>query len=190
MSRIARLVFLASNNGSAMRAVARAIANNKLKARIELVISNKTHAPALTFARENNINAKHINDDKNLAEQIKAIKPDFIVLSGYLKKIPPSLLAADIAPVINIHPSLLPKFGGKGMFGINVHKAVLAAKEKYSGATIHYVNEHYDEGEIITQTRLAIKADDSPESLATRVMKAEEKLVLKGLEALIEKIAA
>ena len=173
-----------------MRAVARAIANNKLKARIELVISNKAHAPALTFARENNINAKHINDDKDLAEQIKVISPDFIVLSGYLKKIPPSLLAADIAPVINIHPSLLPKFGGKGMFGINVHKAVLAAKEKYSGATIHYVNEHYDEGEIITQTRLAIKADDSPESLATRVMKAEEKLVLKGLEALIEKIAA
>jgi phosphoribosylglycinamide formyltransferase-1 len=180
-----RLVALASNNGSAMRAVQKAIDAGELDAELVLVISNRASAPALTFAQENAIAAKAIKDEAALVKTLKAAKPDFIILSGYLRKIPSSLLKEKIAPIINIHPSLLPKYGGKGMFGIHVHKAVLAAKEKWTGATTHFVNENYDEGETIRQKRVKIQKEWSAETLAQHVMKAEETLMVETLQNLI-----
>lgn len=183
------LVFLASNNGSAMRAAQKAIMEGVLDAKISLVISNKPSARALEFAEQNNIMTRAITETEILLSAIRKAKPDYIVLSGYLKKIPAALLAENIAPIINIHPSLLPKFGGRGMFGLNVHKAVIAAGETETGASIHFVSENYDEGKIINQIKLPVLANDSPESLAKRVMAVEEKLMVETLKTICKKLA-
>lgn len=167
-----------------MRAVQAEIIKGKLNAKINLVISNKTTASALEFAKQNQIPTSTITETEILIATLKKAKPDYVVLSGYLKKISANLLAENIAPIINIHPSLLPKFGGKNMFGLNVHKAVLASGETETGASVHFVSRNYDEGKIINQIKLPVLASDSPESLAKRVMAAEEKLMVETLKNL------
>ncbi len=176
LMRPLRLVFLASRNGSAMRAVHHAISQKKLNAQIVLLASNNPEAQALQFAQEHNIPT-----GLPLIDELNAAQPDLIVLSGYLRKLPSDMLKALRAPVINTHPSLLPKFGGQGMFGLRVHRAVLDADEKISGATIHLVNEHYDQGKIIAQTRVKVLGDDTPETLAARIISAEAELMIQTL---------
>ena len=99
---------------------------------------------------------------------------DLIVLAGFLWKIPETLIKAFPKKIINIHPALLPKYGGKGFYGEHVHEAVVAAKEAYSGITIHYVNEVYDSGEIIFQTQVALDKDETPDSLAAKIHQLEQ----------------
>jgi phosphoribosylglycinamide formyltransferase-1 len=103
-----------------------------------------------------------------------------------MKKLGPKTLHHYRQKIINIHPSLLPKYGGKGMFGMNVHKAVLASDDKETGITVHYVNENYDSGPVISQTRVPIVIDDTPESLAARVLVEEHKLLISTLKQLTE----
>jgi phosphoribosylglycinamide formyltransferase-1 len=110
---------------------------------------------------------------------------DFIVLAGFLLQIPEILLRAYPHKIINIHPALLPKFGGKGMYGNKVHEAVVAANEKESGITVHYVNEHYDEGEIIFQTKCEILSKDFPEDVAKKVHALEYKYFPEIIEQVI-----
>lgn len=116
---------------------------------------------------------------------INQISPELIVLAGFLLKFPKNIIELYPNKIINIHPALLPKYGGKGMYGMNVHRAVLDNKEKETGITIHYVNENYDEGNIIFQKSVAITATDSPESVAQKIHELEQKYFPEVIEKLV-----
>ncbi|NEM96604.1 phosphoribosylglycinamide formyltransferase [Pontibacter burrus] len=137
------------------------------------------HVPALLFSRD-----EFYNSDKVL-EQVKSFNPDLIVLAGFLWLVPQNLLHAFPDKIINIHPALLPKYGGKGMHGINVHTAVLQAGEAQSGITIHRVNEEYDKGEFILQEFCPVHPEDTPEELAARVLQLEHKYLPEIVEKLL-----
>jgi phosphoribosylglycinamide formyltransferase 1 len=187
------LGFLASNNGSAMRAIVDAIERAELRARPALVVSNKQDAPALAFAREKAIAHACIptRDDPDLADRrlLKALTDagvDLVILSGYLRKLGPATLAAFEGRILNVHPALLPKFGGEGMYGRRVHEAVLANGETQSGATIHLVDGEYDHGRIIAQSRIAIAPGDSVQEIQANVMKAENVLFVATVRRIAE----
>lgn len=184
------LVVFASGNGSTLQAIIDNIENGNLDARINLVVSDNKDAFALERAKKSNISTYIINGhnkediDIELENILKDYNIDLIVLAGYLKMIGPRLI--NKYTIINTHPSLLPKFGGKGMFGMNVHRAVIEAKEKVSGPTVHFVNEKYDEGNIISQTKVEIVKDETPESLAKKIQDAEKVQLIKVLKKFIE----
>ncbi len=135
--------------------------------------------PTFLFSRE------QLNDPYALLAELKDKNPDLIVLAGFLWKIPPHIVEAFPNKIINIHPSLLPKFGGKGMFGRHVHKAVIDAKEVESGISIHYVNSEYDEGAIIFQAKTTVDFQETPESLAQKIHKLEHQYFSKQIEKLL-----
>ncbi len=178
------LVVFASGNGTTLQAVIDAIQEKNLEANIALVVSDNPKAFALERAKEAKIPTYVIKSkdaesrDNELYNVLSKIEIDLIVLAGYLKLIGHKLL--DNYTIINTHPSLLPKYGGKGMYGMNVHKAVIAAKEEYSGVTLHYVNSEYDKGSIIMQTVVKVLPTDTAEDLASRVQ-AAEKIQLIGV---------
>ena len=119
---------------------------------------------------------------------LKALKEhdiEYILLAGYLKMVPEKVVTAYTCKILNIHPALLPKFGGSGMYGINVHKAVLESGEKKSGATVHYVDPEYDKGPVLLQRNVPVEPGDTPESLAARVLKCEHRLYPDALEILL-----
>lgn len=153
------------------------------------LLSNKSDAYALTRATNHGIKTKVFDrptfrESNEIVDYLKDQKIDLIVLAGFLWLVPKNLVDAFPNKIINIHPALLPKFGGKGMHGMNVHTAVAEAKEKESGITIHYVNEKYDEGNIIFQAKCEIDGNDSPEQIAAKVLSLEHKhfpLVIEDL---------
>jgi phosphoribosylglycinamide formyltransferase 1 len=149
-------------------------------AKVSLVVCNKPGAGVLTIADNNKIPLLIIDKEKffhgnGYVDELKAAKIDFIVLAGFLWKIPPALIKAFQGKMINIHPALLPKYGGKGMYGRFVHEAVLANKERESGITIHYVDEIYDNGQIVLQATCLISENDTPETLARKVQVLEHR---------------
>jgi phosphoribosylglycinamide formyltransferase-1 len=159
--------------------------------RVRLLVSNKANAPVLQIAEKFQvpsivISRNDIYESDHLLRQLESAGIDFIVLAGFLWLIPPPLVKAFADRLINIHPALLPKYGGKGMYGMRVHEAVKAAGETQTGITIHYVNEQYDEGSIIFQKTCAVEPEDSPDDIAQKVHRLEhahypdviEKLVL------------
>ena len=172
------LVVFASGNGSTLQAIIDAINNNELSATINLVVSNNKDAFALERAKNNNIdtyiisNKEFQSQDEELYEVLSNYKIDLIVLAGYLKMIGPKLL--NKYTIINTHPSLLPKYGGKGMYGMKVHKAVVEAGEKISGVTLHYVNSEYDKGSIIAQTKVDVLPTDTAEDISAKVQAVEK----------------
>lgn len=172
------LVVFASGNGSTLQSIIDSITNNSLNAKINLVVSDNSNAYALKRAENSNIEtyiikSKKFNErDLELSNILSKYDIDLIVLAGYLKMIGPKLLKK--YKIINTHPSLLPKFGGKGMHGMNVHEAVIAANEKVSGATIHFVNQEYDKGTIISQIKVDVLPTDTPETLSQKVQAAEK----------------
>ncbi len=160
--------------------------------RISLIISNKADALVLERAERMKIpsvviTAAAFREGSHVLEVLKAYKIDFIVLAGFLLLLPPALIREYPGRIINIHPALLPGYGGKGMYGRHVHEAVLAAGDKESGISIHFVNESYDEGRLIFQARCPVYESDTPDTLAERVHRLEyahyprivEKLVMK-----------
>ena len=169
------LVVFASGNGSTLQSIIDAINKEELNASISLVVSNNPKAFALERAKEANIETYIINSkapdemDKELSSVLSKYNIDLIVLAGYLKMIGKRLLSK--YTIINTHPALLPKYGGKGMYGMNVHRAVIAAKEEYSGVTLHYVNSEYDRGPTIMQTKVKVMPNDTAEDLAYRGFK-------------------
>lgn len=185
------LVVFASGNGSTLQSIIDAINEKKLDAKINLVISNNKNAYALERASNANIptyiiSSKKFNDmDDELDQVLKDIDIDLIVLAGYLKMIGPKLL--EQYKIINTHPSLLPKFGGKGMHGMHVHQAVIDSKEKESGVTLHWVNSEYDKGDIIRQTKVEVLDTDNAETLSAKVQKAEKKQLIEVLQEFAEK---
>lgn len=147
---------------------------------VALIVSNKPDAGVLKIAATHRIPTLIIEKEKFFrgnayVDELKAAGIDFIVLAGFLWKIPDGLISAYPKKIINIHPALLPKYGGRGMYGHFVHDAVIAAGEKESGITIHYVDEHYDNGDIIFQAKCAVEESDTPETLAKKIQALEHR---------------
>lgn len=180
------LVILASGNGSTLQAIIDAILQKKLEARIHLVVSNNPEAYALTRAKNANIETYVLKTntfderDDELVNVLSNYNIDLIVLAGYLKMIGPKLL--DHYKIINTHPSLLPKYGGKGMYGMKVHQAVVDAKETISGVTLHWVNHQYDKGNIIAQTTVEVLPTDTAEDVSTKVQSVEKVQLVRELQ--------
>jgi phosphoribosylglycinamide formyltransferase-1 len=162
-------------------------------AKVALVLSNKRDSFVLERAAKHNIRSvffdrKEFYVSGKVLRYLLLYKIDFIVLAGFLWLVPPGILELYENRVINIHPALLPRYGGKGMFGDSVHKAVIGNHEKESGISIHYVNEAYDQGDIIFQARCKVEASDTPESLAKRIHSLEYQYYPKVIEDLVEKL--
>ena len=160
------------------------------KVEIAFILSNKEEAKVLQIAKNNNINAIYMNRDSFNNEQLLLAllnehQVSHIILAGFLLLIPSFLVMQFPHRIINIHPSLLPKFGGKGMYGMNVHKAVIEAKEEFSGITIHEVNQEYDKGKIIFQAQCPVEKEDTPESLASRIHTLEHKFFPSIIEEFV-----
>ncbi len=183
------LVVFASGNGSTLQAIIDSIQNKKLEAQIDLVVSDNPDAYALTRAKDNHIATYTIQSknftarDLELATILSNYSVDLIVLAGYLKMIGPKLL--ENYQLINTHPSLLPKFGGKGMHGMHVHEAVVEAKEKVTGATIHFVNDEYDKGNIISQIQVEVLPTDTAKTVSQKVQAAEKIQLIEVLNRFV-----
>ena len=183
------IAILASHNGSGFSALYKAKQKQILNINIPIVISNNTNAEALKKATEFGIenyiiNGKtYENPDQKIYELLKETNCEYIFLSGYMKKITP--LLTENFKIINAHPSLLPHYGGAGMYGRFVHEAVIANKESISGVTIHEVNENYDEGEIILQKSLEVLPTDTPETLESRIKELEKKAIIEAFAKLL-----
>lgn len=174
-------------------ALHRALAEKHIDAAFVLCLSNRSHCGAMEYARENDIPAVHLPENRYpdyasfVAAMLAILKEhgiEYIILAGYMRKVPDEVVAAYHERIVNIHPALLPKFGGEGMYGMHVHAAVLAAGETESGATVHMVDEEYDRGRILLQEKVPVIAGDTPETLAGRVLACEHLLYPRALEKL------
>ncbi len=180
-----RLGFLVSHGGSNLQAILDAIEAGQVPARPCVVICNNSDAAALTRAAAKGIPARHLSskthpDPAALDAAILAALQDnevaLVVLAGYMKKLGPGVLRAYRHRILNIHPALLPKYGGQGMYGMRVHHAVLAAGERESGATVHLVTDEYDEGPVLAQAQVPVLPGDTAEALQARVLEQEHRL--------------
>jgi len=185
-----------SGAGSNFRSILTAIQQGNIPgARISLVLSNNSGAGILGIARANALPAIHLSqkqfpDERSFADAVlstlRAHGVNFIALAGYMKQVPAAVVAAYRSRIINIHPALLPGFGGAGMYGIHVHEAVLASGATTSGATVHYVDEEYDHGPVVLQKVVPVLPGDSPDSLAARVLEAEHELYPAAIRRIAE----
>ena len=164
--------------------------NNKVE--IKLIVTDNLLCKALDIAGQNKIPFYCIDKKKsehgfdNLSELLKKEKVELIVLAGYLKLLPSSFVSNYSQRIINIHPGLLPAYGGKGMYGINVHNAVLVSGDKESGATVHFVDENYDTGNIISQKKVDISDCKTPEDIAARVLNIEHQLLPNVINDIVD----
>ena len=186
-----RIVIFASGNGTNTQNIIKYFQNSK-HAQVVCVLSNNKNAKVLDRSLELNIEALSFSKTEMLAPSgllslLKNRKPDLLVLAGFLLKFPEIIIDAYPNQVINIHPALLPKYGGKGMYGHHVHKAVVANKETHSGITIHYVNNQYDQGEVIFQKKTTIVPQDTPQDVAVKVQLLEHQWFPKVIEDILTK---
>lgn len=176
-------------SGTTLQSVIDAINDGYLNAKINLVVSNNLNAYAIKRAKNNNIDTYIINSktkeeiDKELMSILEKYDVSLIVLAGYLKMIGDNLIKN--YKIINTHPSLLPKFGGPGMYGMKVHTAVWEAKEDFTGPTIHFVNNEYDKGNIITQTKVEVKSTDTPFVISAKVQAIEKIQLVETLKRFV-----
>ncbi|HEY9189024.1 MAG TPA: phosphoribosylglycinamide formyltransferase [Ignavibacteria bacterium] len=179
-----------SGRGSNFKSVLDKIKEGYLESEIKVVISNNSNAGILEIARLNNIPSYHIsikqfNSENEFNQKILDVlekhSVDFILLAGYMKKIDSNIVNKYKNRILNIHPALIPSFCGQGMYGLNVHKAVLDYGCKITGVTVHLVNEEYDNGPIVLQKPVEVNDDDTPEELADRVLKEEHKLIIEAI---------
>jgi phosphoribosylglycinamide formyltransferase-1 len=173
-----------------MRAVVAAARGGELRVEPRLLISNRAEAPALAFAREAGLPWQHVSAlsegsaqaaDAVIAAALKGAGVELVVLSGYLRRLGPAVLEAFGGRILNIHPALLPRHGGEGMYGRRVHEAVLTAGDSETGATVHLVEGAYDTGPVLAQARIAVEPGDTPESLERRVAAIEAPLYIDTL---------
>ena len=176
---------LASHGGTNLQAIIDACADGSLHAQIRVVISNNSRSLALERARRANIPTAHLSSvthphpprlDKAIASALSAHGVQLVALAGYMKKLGPRTLRRYRNRVLNVHPALLPKFGGRGMYGERVHAAVIAAGERTSGVSVHLVDEEYDRGPVIAQSQVPVLPHDTPQTLAARVLEQEHRL--------------
>lgn len=194
-----KLGVLASGGGSNLQSIIDRSLDGSLNAEVVVVISNNSTAGALDRARRHGITSLHISAvteqtpdaaDKRITTEFESRHVDYVILAGYMKKVGPSLLARFKGRILNIHPALLPKFGGEGMYGMHVHEAVIAAKETESGPTVHIVDERYDHGPILAQIKVPVYPDDSPETVQKRVLAKEHELFPSVIQKLAEEADA
>ncbi len=192
-----RVVILISGRGSNMQALAECVQAEHLPVRICGVISNRPDAAGLAWAQAQGLPAYALSHhafptrdafDTALQAQLDALAPDYILLAGFMRVLGTSLVRHFEGQIINIHPSLLPKYGGKGMYGEHVHLAVLADKEQESGITIHFVNSKFDEGEIIHQSKFKIDKGDDLKMMKFKVQQLEHQHFPKVIEGLLKKM--
>lgn len=189
-----RVTVFASGAGSNFKTLHKAALGGEIPAVITALISDNDQAGALDYARAHDIPTHVLHPGQfeseaaytaSLAELLKSQQPELIVLAGYLKKIPGDIVRQYPRKIINIHPALLPKYGGKGCYGMHVHRAVLQHGERESGCTIHYVTEQYDEGPVIARRVVPVYAQDTPEDLAKRVQEQEHSLYPQVVKQLL-----
>ncbi len=186
-----RISVFASGRGSNLEAILKNIRNGTLTAKVVAVISNKSNAGVLETARRENIPTFHLSNvhfnsiqeycDK-LLQVLTGAKTELVVLAGYMKKMPPAVVRHYKNRMLNIHPALLPSFGGKGLYGHFVHEAVLEYGCKVTGVTVHLVDEEYDSGPPVMQKCVPVLDDDTPDSLAARVLVAEHEIFSKAIQ--------
>ncbi|MBF4694606.1 phosphoribosylglycinamide formyltransferase [Fusibacter ferrireducens] len=192
MSRL-KLAVLISGGGSNLQAIIDAIESHELDAEIKVVISNRKNAFGLERAQKHNIKTAYIGigNYKDISARHEALlnllvneAVDLVVLAGYLSILSPKIIKQFEKRIINIHPSLIPKYCGEGFYGEHVHEAVILNQEKESGATTHFVDEGVDTGEIIRQERVSVMADDTAKTLAARVLEVEHRLMVGTIKAI------
>ncbi len=189
------IAVFASHGGSDLQAIIDGCKGGQIDAKVAVVISNNANSMALKRAEREKIShyylsVKQLGTEEVLAEEIlKALEKysiDMIFLAGYMRMLHVSILDRYHNRIFNIHPALLPKFGGKGMYGMNVHNAVIEAKERESGVTIHRVNAEYDSGEIVAQTIVPVLNNDTAEILAARVLEREHEFLVEVISDIVE----
>nr|WP_315167226.1 phosphoribosylglycinamide formyltransferase [uncultured Flavobacterium sp.] len=172
-----KIVVFASGSGTNAENIIKHFAATKI-ASVVSVFTNNANAKVIDRAKNHQIPTEIFSKsdliEGKVLQKINEIKPDLIVLAGFLLKFPQDIIASYPDQILNIHPALLPKYGGKGMYGMNVHKAVVENKEKETGITIHYVNENYDEGNIIFQKKVSLTDTDTPEDVAAKIHELEQ----------------
>jgi phosphoribosylglycinamide formyltransferase-1 len=182
-----RLAVLASGRGSNLQAIVDHFDNlaRERVAKVVLVASNRTDSPALIRAATASIDIAHFNagdDGTELLQLLEKYRVDLVVLAGYLKRIPSKVIREYSGRMMNIHPALLPAFGGEGMYGTRVHEAVIASGAKETGVTVHLVDDEYDRGPIIAQWRIPVEPNDSADTLAARVLNVEHVVYPRTVE--------
>lgn len=189
MAKHHRILIFSSGSGTNAEQIIRHFSPNS-SIEVLAVYSNNPSAFVLERAKKLGVltrvfNRQELNNPADLLKDLKAQSPDLIVLAGFLWKVPPHIIDAFPDKIINIHPSLLPKYGGKGMYGNYVHQAVIEAKETESGISIHYANSQYDQGAIIFQAKIAVDPDETPDSLAKKIHKLEHMYFSNEIEKLL-----
>ncbi|HET9777384.1 MAG TPA: phosphoribosylglycinamide formyltransferase [Gemmatimonadaceae bacterium] len=192
-----RLAVLASGRGSNLQAIIEHFDNlaRERIARVVLVASNRADSPALVRAATASIDIASFDaadDGSALLDLLRKFRVDLVVLAGYLKRIPPAVVREYSGRIINIHPALLPAFGGEGMYGARVHEAVIASGAEESGVTVHLVDDDYDRGPIVAQWRVPVESSDTAESLAARVLAVEHIVYPRVIEmvAILQRLEA
>ena len=185
-----RLGFLSSHGGTNMQAIIEACQDGRLNARLCVAISNNSRSTALERAEHAGVPAYHLSGkthadadelDRAILGTLERYVVNLVVLAGYMKLLGPKTVSRYRGRILNIHPALLPKYGGRGMYGAAVHEAVLAAGVQFSGSTIHLVDEEFDHGPIVAQRRVPVAVDDTVESLSDRVRISEHQLYVDTL---------
>jgi phosphoribosylglycinamide formyltransferase-1 len=185
-----RIAVLASGAGTTLQAIIDACESGRIDATVVLVISNNSGSGALARARQHGIATAHLSRataedpaalDQAVADRLAAVEPDLVVLAGFMKKLGPATLARFEGRVINTHPSLLPDFGGQGMYGGRVHAAVLAAGRHETGISVHLVDGDYDTGRVLAQQRVPVRTGDNADTLAARLQSVERPFLVQVL---------
>lgn len=183
-----QLAVFVSGRGSNFKTIHAAIQAGEIPAGMALVVTDKPQCPAADYARDNGIDVVHYPapdmEPPALLQALKQAGTDYIILAGYMKLVPSEVVRAYHRAMLNIHPALLPAFGGKGYYGHRVHEAVIASGAKVSGVSVHFVDEEYDHGPIVAQVVVPVQPDDTPDKLAARVLKEEHRLYAKVVGAL------
>ena len=194
-----KIAVLVSGGGSNMQSIVDSTKTGVLKglAKVVLVVSNNACAYALERAEKEKIKTacfdrKYYSDDQSynndILKAVESSQADIICLAGYMRMVGKNIIDSYPGKILNIHPALLPKYGGKGMYGHHVHEAVVKAGEKKSGATVHFADENYDTGGIIIQQEVDVLAGDTPDALAKRVLEVEHKIYPEAIKKLIERL--
>lgn len=192
-----KIVVFASGSGTNFQSIIDAVNSGDITADIAGLITDRDHIGALRRAEEHEIPTRILSPNEfsneqefaeKLMDQLTSWKTDLIVLAGYLKKIPPAVIKEFEDRILNIHPSLLPKFGGKGFYGMNVHRAVINSKEPESGCSVHIVTDEFDEGPVIARASVNVEEHDTPELLAKKILKEEHRLYPKAIQEYLQNL--
>lgn len=186
------IAIFASGTGSNAKKIVEHFKHNQ-DITVSLIVSNKADAPVLDMARENDIptlviDRTYFYQTENILFFFNKFSIDFVVLAGFLWLVPRYLVQAFENRMVNIHPALLPKYGGKGMYGMRVHEAVKKAGETETGITIHFVNDHYDDGDIVFQAKCSVSPSDQPEDIAQKIHRLEHRHFPEVIEKLLQKV--